>query len=76
MYPGTFFADYKAVALEALDEYMLELLENETTLEDLLKQLEACFNPEDIKGNYDNFYRLVMIKLKFLIYNKCIKIVK
>lgn len=74
--PEIFFTDYKAVALEALDEYVLELLENAIILEDLLKQLEACFNAEDIKVNYDNFYQLILIKLKSLVYNKCIKIMQ
>lgn len=74
--PELFFTEYRAVALEALDEYILELLEDALSLADLLKQVQECFNPEDVKENYDNFYQLIMIKLKILICNKCVQVIK
>ncbi len=74
--PELFFSDYKEVLIEDLDSNILIILEEATTLSDLLKRLEECFDQEDIQTNYDSFYKLVILKIKFLVYHKCIKVLE
>ncbi len=73
--PEIFYSHYKQILLEDLDYYIFTVLEDAATLEHLLEQLKLCFNPDDIKNNYDNFFELVILKLKNLNNNKCIRII-
>jgi hypothetical protein len=72
--PELFFSAYREVLIEDLDYNILVALEKATPFGDLLKRLEECFDEEDIKTNYDNFYELIMLKIKSLVYNKCIRV--
>ena len=72
--PDFLFPGYQEIPLEELDYYILCLAEIPNTLETILKELEACFNPEDIVNNYDNFFQLIMLKIRHLIVNKCLLI--
>lgn len=72
--PEILYSAYTEIVLEELDYYILTLLENATTLEYLLEELAVCFNPDDITNNYENFFQLIMLKLKNLISNKYIRI--
>ena len=65
---------YKQVILEYLECLILTLLDNKMQLTGLLKHLEACFKREELEEGYDNFYQLIMIKLKGLSLKGCIKI--
>lgn len=66
---------YREVVLEDLDYYIICLAEASDTLQQILNGLEACFDPVDIKNNYDKFFQLILMKIKFLIVNKCLTIV-
>ncbi len=72
--PEFFSPYYQEIALEDIDCFIFSILESSTSFETLLEQLKECFNREDIENNYENFFQLIMLKVKNLINNKCITI--
>jgi hypothetical protein len=72
--PEIAFSLCSTVRLEILDGIIIELLEEAIKLHTLLKEIEQCFNKQEL-DDYDSFYKLILIRIKFLLQRKCIKII-
>lgn len=70
--PRLFFNGFSEMILDNLSYNILEILDQPMSVSQLLSELEVCFSVEEIKNNYDTFYKLILLKLKHLYYNRCI----